>query len=73
MKQCYKCYKFKPLFLFKRDSSKYQIKSSKGRCICCRKCSVKLAFKEGGVMQRIEGKFTFVELNKVQIIKFFLR
>jgi hypothetical protein len=73
MKRCYKCDKRKPLFLFKKDSSKYQIKSSQGKCICCKKCNVKLALKVGGVMQRIEGKFAFVKLNRIQIIKYFLR
>lgn len=73
MKRCFKCKRKKFLFLFKKDSSKYQIKSSQGKCICCRKCNVKLAFKVGGVMKRTEGKFTFVELSKIQIIKYFLR
>ena len=59
--------------MFKKDSSVYQLKSSFGKAVLCRKCSIKRAFKEGGVMQRIEGKFTFVELSKLEIIKYFLK
>ena len=59
--------------LFMKDNSVYQTKTSKGRCLSCRKCSCKLALEHGGVMQRIEGKFTFVKLSKIQIIKYFLR
>lgn len=72
-KKCFKCKRKKFLFLFKTDSSKYQLKSSFGKCVLCRKCGIKRAFKEGGVMQRIEGKFTFVELSKLEIIKYFLK
>jgi len=72
MKRCFKCKRNKFLFLFKKDSSTYQLKSSFGKAVLCRWCSIKRAFKEEGVMKRVEGKFTFVKLNKIQIIKYFL-
>lgn len=72
-KRCYRCNKEKVLMLFMKDNSVYQTKTSKGRCLSCRKCSCKLALEHGGVMKRIEGKFAFVKLSKTQIIKYFLR
>jgi hypothetical protein len=72
MKRCFKCKRKKFIFLFKKDSSTYQLKSSFGKSVLCRWCSIKRAFKEGGVMKRVEGKFTFIKLNKIQIIKYFL-
>ena len=73
MKRCFKCKRKKFLFLFKKDNSTYQLKSSFGKAVLCRWCSIKRAFNEGGVMKRVEGKFAFVKLNKIQIIKYFLR
>jgi hypothetical protein len=73
MKRCFKCKRKKFLFLFKKDSSTYQLKSSFGKAVICRWCSIKRALKVGGVMKRVEGKFAFVKLNKIQIIKYFLR
>lgn len=72
-KKCFKCKRKKFLFLFKTDSSEYQLKSSFGKAVLCRKCGIKRAFKESGVMQRVDDKFTFVELSKLETIKYFLR
>ena len=73
MKKCFSCKRKKLLLFFKKDNSTYQLKSSMGRTVLCRKCSIKRAFKEEGVMKRVEGKFAFVKLSKTQIIKYFLR
>ena len=44
MKRCFKCKRKKFLFLFKKDSSTYQLKSSFGKAVLCRWCSIKRAF-----------------------------
>ena len=72
-KRCYRCNKEKVLMLFMKDNSVYQTKTSKGRCLSCRKCSCKLALEHGGLMQRIEGKFQFISMDRKLIIKKFMR
>ena len=59
--------------MFKKDSSTYQLKSSYGRCVLCRICSIKRAFKEGGYLQREGRKFVFIKASKIQAIKHFLK
>jgi hypothetical protein len=73
MKRCFGCKKKKFLFLFKKDSSKYQLKSSFGRCVLCRVCSIKRAFEKGGYLQRVDKKFVSIKANKWEIIKHFLK
>jgi hypothetical protein len=69
-KKCFTCKRNYPLFLFHVDSSKYQRESAKGKCIECRLCTYKRMKKDNGIMQRIDGKFTFVNINP---IKYMLR
>jgi len=74
MKRCFKCKRKKFLFLFKKDSSTYQLKSSFGKAVLCRWCSIKRAFRESGYLQKNkENKFEFVHASKIEIIKHFLR
>lgn len=72
-KYCISCGKNKPLFLYHRDDSKYQIKSNNGKCIQCRLCSFKRAYKDKGLMSRIDGKFQFVPMTRLEIIKYFFK
>lgn len=72
-KRCYRCGKDKALILFMKDNSTYQIKSSKGRCLACRKCVYNMAIEHGGIMQRIDGKFQFVSMDKKELVKKFMR
>lgn len=73
MKKCHNCIwsSFKlPLFLFKSSSLKYQLKSDMGKCRTCRVCNAKRALKST-VSRKIDGKFTNVQLTKLQILKEF--
>lgn len=56
------------------NNSKYQRDADKGVVIECRMCGYKRAKKFGGLMARIEGKFTFIKMSKKErIINFFKR
>lgn len=73
-KICFTCKKTYPLFLYSIDNSKYQRESALGKVIECRLCSYKRAKKFGGLMGRVEGKFTFIPMTKKErIINFFKR
>jgi hypothetical protein len=65
-KKCFTCKRNYHLFLFHVDSSKYQRESAKGKCIECRICCYKRMKKDKGIMQRIDGKFTFVNINPIK-------
>ena len=69
-KYCRTCGKNRPMYLYHKDDSKYQIKSNNGRTIECRFCTFKRAKKDKGLMSRIDGKFTFVPMNKIEILKY---
>lgn len=72
MKKCFTCRRNLPLFMYHIDDSKYQRESALGRTIECRICGYKRAKKFGGLMGRIEGKFTFIPMTKKErIINFF--
>jgi hypothetical protein len=73
MKKCFGCKRNYPLFLFHINDSKYQRQADKGVTIECRFCTFKRAKKHIGLMQRINGKFEFVRMNKIQIIKYILK
>ncbi len=73
-KYCFTCGKRLPLIMYHRDYSKYQLKSNKGKTIECRFCSLKRNLNDKGFTHRIEGKFTFTQATKTQIIfNFFKR
>ena len=50
------------------DASKYKIKANMGRTIECRLCALKRNINNKGFTHRVDGKFTFTEANKKQII-----
>ena len=68
MKRCFTCKHKYPLFFYHLDDSKYKIKANMGKTIECRLCALKRNLNNKGFTKRIEGKFTFVEANKKQII-----
>lgn len=73
MKKCFTCKRNLPLFCYHIDTSKYQRESAKGKCIECRRCAYK-RIKEGkGVMQRVDNKFVFVPMNRIETIKYILK
>jgi len=47
--------------------------ADKGVTIECRLCTLKRAKKDKGLMQRVDGKFEFVPMTKVEIIKYFFK
>ena len=69
-KKCFTCKRNYPLFLFHVNDSKYQREADKGVTVECRICCYKRMKKDKGIMQRIDGKFTFVNINP---IKYMLR
>ena len=69
-KICFSCKRNLPLFLYHTDYSKYQIKSAMGKTAECRFCTFKRAKIDGGLMQRLEGKFIFIPMGKIEIIKY---
>ena len=62
-KTCFKCKHNYPLFLFHKDDSTYQLKSNKGKVVECRFCVLKRSKTQGGLMQRVNGKFEFTNIN----------
>jgi hypothetical protein len=73
MKYCITCGKNRHLFMYHTDDSKYQIKSNNGKCIECRLCTFKRSIKDKGLMSRVDGKFTFVPMTRIEIIKYVLK
>jgi hypothetical protein len=73
MKYCRTCGKKRYLFMYHLDDSKYQIKSNNGRVIECRRCTFKRAKIQGGLMSRVDGKFTFVPMSRIEIIKYLIK
>ena len=72
-KYCRACGKNRPMYLYHSDNSKYQIKSNNGKCIECRFCTFKRAKIDGGLMQRLEGKFVFIPMGRIEIIKYIFK
>lgn len=62
MKQCFKCLRKKPLFLFKANRMKYQIKSDMGKRVECRLCSVKRFIYQNGKIVKYNPKTKKFEL-----------
>lgn len=62
--KCFECKIEKPLEKYKPNKRKYQIKSSKGRCIICKKCSLHKALIELQVV-----RYNYDE-NKFEVINF---
>jgi hypothetical protein len=72
-KYCRSCGKNRPMYMYHSDDSKYQIKSNNGKCIECRFCTFKRAKIDGGLMQRLEGKFVFIPMSRIEILKYVLK
>lgn len=73
MKRCFTCKRNYPLFLFHVNDSKYQREADKGKTIECRFCSLKRNLNDKGFTHRIDGKFTFTQASKKQIILNFFK
>jgi len=71
-KICFTCGKRLPLIMYHKDTSNYQRDSAMGKVINCRICTFKRAKMQCGLMQRVEGKFTFVPMTKIEMIKYVL-
>ena len=73
-KKCFTCRNNYPMFMYHLDDSRYKIKANKGKTIECRFCTLKRNLNDKGFTHRIDGKFTFTQANKKQIIiNFFKR
>ena len=72
-KRCFKCKRNLPLFMYHTDHSKYQRESAKGKVIECRLCGLKRMRTDKGIMQRLDGKFVFVQMDRVEIIKYLVK
>ena len=73
MKKCFMCKRNLPLFLFHVNDSKYQREADKGVTIECRFCTFKRAKIDGGLMQRLQGKFVFIPMGRIETIKYIFR
>ena len=72
-KYCRTCGKNRPMYLYHTDDSKYQIKSNNGRTIECRFCTFKRIKEDKGIMQRVDNKFVFVPMGRIETIKYILK
>ena len=71
-KVCFGCKRNLPLFMYQVNNSKYMREAELGKVIECRLCTYNRAKIKGGLMARIEGKFTFIKMTKKErIINFF--
>jgi len=66
MKKCFGCKKTYPLIMYHVNTSKYMREADKGVTIECRICCFKRMKKDKGIMQRIDNKFTFVNINPIK-------
>lgn len=72
-KICFTCKRNLPLFCYHTDTSKYQRESAKGKTIQCRRCAYKRIKEDKGVMQRVDGKFVFVAMDRIETIKYIFK
>lgn len=73
MKKCFTCKRNLPLFMYQYDTSNYKIKYHMGKVVECRRCVYKRMKKDKGVMQRVDGKFVFVAMDRIETIKYILK
>ena len=71
-KKCFFCRKKLPLIMFNVNNCVYKVKADMNRTVSCRFCSIRRAFKLGGYLNKIDGKFIFIEAGKKEIVKKFL-
>lgn len=72
--KCFSCQITKPLDKFKDNNRKYQLKSSKGKCIVCKLCSFTKALETLSVVRYdyTEGKFVMISFNNQhEVVDFF--
>lgn len=72
-KKCFTCRNNYPMFMYHLDESKYKIKANKGKTIECRFCTLKRNINDKGFTHRVDGKFTFTQAIKKQIILNFFK
>ena len=72
-KICFTCKVNLPLFFYHTDTSKYQRESAKGKTIECRRCACKRIKEDKGIMQRVENKFVFVPMDRIETIKYIFK
>jgi len=78
IKRCFGCNKLKPLFWFKVNTRKYQLKSDKGRAVDCRLCGVKRLIKQKGEVIKYNpatNKYDSIKLkvNLLNILKTYFK
>ena len=61
------------MFFYHTDTSTYKRESAKGRVIECRRCVYKRIKEDKGIMQRLDGKFHFVPMGRIETIKYILK
>ena len=61
--KCFKCHIEKPLSKFKDNNRKYQLKSSKGKCIVCKLCSLQEALEVLSVVRYDYEEKKFVSIK----------
>ena len=62
-KRCYKCNKWYPLFMFKKDNRKFQLKIALGKVRNCRVCVWKDSSDNKAVVRWQDGRFNLVKLS----------
>ena len=72
-KSCFTCKRTIPLFCYHTDTSNYKIKFHMDKVVECRICVYKRMKKDKGLMQRVNGKFEFVQMSRIEIIKYILK
>jgi hypothetical protein len=68
-KRCYKCNRWYPLFMFKKDIRKFQLPIALGRVRNCRVCIWKDSSDNNTVVRWQDGKFNLVQLTFKQRLK----
>jgi len=71
-KNCTRCKRWFPLFMFKTDIRKYQLKTAMGKVMSCRLCIWKESGRGSVVRWRVND-FEIVNLSFIDRIKEFLK
>jgi hypothetical protein len=68
-KRCYKCNRWYPLFMFKKDNRKFQLPVALGKARNCRMCIWKDSSNGNTVVRWQSGTFNLVQLTFKQRLK----
>jgi hypothetical protein len=68
-KSCYGCGRWYPLFMFKKDSRKFQLPIALGKVRNCRVCVWKDSANGNKVVRWRDGKFFVIELKLKERLK----